>query len=142
MVLTDTLTPDALVMALEAGRFYSSSGVTLNEVTASDKSLSIEIAAEDGVTYRVDFIGTLREFDATSTPASDDETKASGLTRIYSADVGAVLKTVDGHSASYEFTGNELYVRAVVTSSRKHPNPSEAGEFEQAWVQPVVLPQN
>jgi len=34
-------------------------------------------------------------------------------------------------------TGDELYVRARVVSSRRHPNPSEPGEFERAWIQPV-----
>jgi hypothetical protein len=64
--------------------------------------------------------------------------KAAELTRRYSDDIGAVLKSVEGTSAEYQFDGTELYVRAVVTSSRVHPNPSEAGEFERAWVQPVV----
>jgi hypothetical protein len=30
-----------------------------------------------------------------------------------------------------------LYLRATVTSSRKHPNPSFGGQTEQAWIQPV-----
>ena len=37
-------------------------------------------------------------------------------------------------------TGDELYVRARVTSSRKHPNPFAEGDMEMAWVQPVVGP--
>lgn len=138
MVLADTLTPDALVDSLEAGRFYSSSGVTLSQIAQSAASLTVEVVPQDGVTYRIDFIGTRKGFDETSKPASDDAAKVAGLTRVYSADVGATLKTADGTSATYEFAGDELYVRAVVTSSRLHPNPSEAGEFERAWVQPVV----
>ncbi|APZ90890.1 PHP domain-containing protein [Fuerstiella marisgermanici] len=138
MVLADTLTPDAMILAIEAGRFYSSSGVTLDSVEISDGTLNVSIAAEEGITYRTDFIGTLKDFDDSSKPAIDDPDKADSMTRVYSDDVGTVLQSSEGTSASYKMTGKELYVRAVVTSSRKHPNPSEKGEFERAWVQPVT----
>ncbi|MEZ6060053.1 MAG: hypothetical protein R3C19_06810 [Planctomycetaceae bacterium] len=137
MVLAERLDPDTLVESLEAGRFYSSSGVFLDEIRVTADSLFVDVREEQGVTYRIDFIGTPRDFDDTTAPAVADEEKAAGITRRYSDDVGAVLKSVDGSSATYEFTGDELYVRAVVTSSRKHPNPSEPGEFEKAWVQPT-----
>lgn len=137
MVLAETLTPDALVESLEAGRFYSSSGVTLKRIHVTDRQLHVEIAVEDGVTYRTDFIGTQRGFDDSSSPAVEDEQKAAGITRRYSDDVGQVLQSTTGPSATYKFAGDELYVRAVVTASRKHPNPSEPGDFQKAWVQPV-----
>ena len=92
------------------------------------------------VTYRIDFIGTKAGFNAESKPADGDECKANDVTRLYSNDIGAVLKSAEGTSASYTIDGSELYVRAVVTSSRLHPNPSEPGEFERAWVQPIVIP--
>jgi len=139
VVLAKTLTPDALVTALEAGQFYSSSGVTLESIITSDSEMTVRVAAEKGVNYRIDFIGTRKGFDQTSTPASDDESKADRLTRVYSKDVGAVLQSSEGASATFNFSGDEIYVRAVVTASRKHPNPGEAGEFERAWVQPVVI---
>lgn len=138
MVLTKTLTPDALVEALEAGQFYSSSGVTLESVTAQGGQMQIVAVPEEGVTYKIDFIGTRRSFNDQSTPATDDPTKADEITRKYSDEIGTVLKSVEGSTADYTFDGTELYVRAVVTSSRLHPNPSEAGEFERAWVQPIV----
>lgn len=139
MVLTDTLTPDALVQALEAGRFYASSGVTLEEIQQTSNSLKVTVAAEPEVSYRIDFIGTHTVFDDTSTPAIGDLEKVDTVTRRYSSDVGRVLKSVEGTVGSYLFEGTELYVRAVVTASRRHPNPSQAGEFECAWVQPVVV---
>ena len=139
MVLTDTLTPDALVMALEAGRFYSSSGVTLEEIHQTSNSLNVKVVPEPDVSYRIDFIGTHTTFDDVSTPAIDDPEKVDTATRRYSTDVGKVLKSVEGPLGSYTFEGTELYVRAVVTASRPHPNPSQAGDFERAWVQPVVV---
>ena len=139
MVLASELTPDALVTAIEAGRFYSSSGVSLSSVAANGDSLSIEVLPEEGVTYRTDFIGTLRDFDDKSDPAALAPELEDEFTRKYSQDVGKVLKSVEGTSASYRCTGDEIYVRAVVVASRLHPNPSEAGEFERAWVQPMIV---
>ena len=137
MVLADTLTPDALVTALEAGMFYSSTGVTLNSISRAGNRLKIEVAGEPGVTYRIAFIGTRSDFDRTSRPAVEDVDRAAELTRVYSDDVGAILQSSDGPTATYTFTGNELYVRAVVTSSEKHPNPSEPDDVETAWTQPL-----
>ncbi len=138
MVLANTLTPDAIVDALEAGRFYSSSGVTLSSIHSSKNALEVTVTPEEGVTYRIDFIGTREIFSRDSEPAALDPALENLITRKYSDDIGAVLKSVDGTSGRYEFDGSEVYVRAVVTSSRVHPNPSEPGEFERAWVQPVT----
>ena len=138
MVLAETLTPDAIVESLEASRFYSTSGVHLEAIGFTSGLLSVDVAEEFGVTYRIDFIGTRKGFDESSQVPAGDPEKAAVVTRQYSAEVGAVLKSVDGNSASYQLDGSEIYVRALVTSSRKHPNPSESGDFERAWVQPVV----
>lgn len=137
MVLASKLTPDAIVEALEAGQFYSSSGVTLSAVRVADDTFTVDVEADEDCEYRIQFIGTRKGFDSSSSPAVEDAEKAAKMTKVYSEEVGEVLQTTDGTTASYEFQGDELYVRAVVTSSRRHPNPSEAGDFEQAWVQPV-----
>ena len=139
MVLTDTLTPEALVQALEAGRFYASSGVTLERIEQTSNSLKVAVAAEPDVSYRIDFIGTHTTFDDANSPAIGDSEKVDTVTRRYSTDVGKILKSVEGTGGSYTFEGAELYVRAVVTASTLHPNPSQVGEFERAWVQPMVV---
>lgn len=139
-VLSATLTPDALVESLEAGRFYSSSGVSLKSISCDGTAFAVEIAAEEGVTYRTEFIGTDRGFPQDSQPAVADEAQPALLTRRYSDQIGRVYATVEGTNPVYQLTGRELYVRAVVTSSRKHPNPGEKDEYERAWVQPVVEP--
>ena len=136
-VLAETLTPGSLVESLEAGRFYASSGVALQSVLIDAEQMTVNVEPQSGVTYRIDFIGTRHGFDDTSHPASDDEEKAKRLTRTYSDDVGQVFQSDTGSTATYRYTGEEIYVRALVTSSRLHPNPAETGEFERAWVQPV-----
>ncbi len=140
MVLASELKPDAIVNALEQGRFYASSGVTLSRVVSSDQGLEVEVKADPSADYAIEFIGTLKGFDATSQPVVDKNGKTVRTTRRYSKDVGRVLQTVKGTKASYRFKGEELYVRAKITSSRNHPNPSEVGEFVRAWTQPVKGP--
>ena len=59
------------------------------------------------------------------------------MTRVYSDEVGKVVARSTDLRPSYKLTGNELYVRAKVTSSKPHPNPYAAGDMEVAWTQPV-----
>ena len=59
------------------------------------------------------------------------------MTQRYSDDVGKVLATVEGTKATYRLTGEELYVRAVVTSDQPPENPSFPDQKAQAWTQPV-----
>jgi hypothetical protein len=140
MVRAAELTPAALIAAMEAGDFYASSGVTLRDVRHSDNALTVEIAAEPGVTYTTEFIGTRQGYDSRSEPQRTARGDAVRVTHRYSADLGQVFATVRGPKASYTFRGDERYVRARVTSSKLKENPYREGEFEQAWVQPVVLP--
>lgn len=50
-----------------------------------------------------------------------------------------VLKTVEGPEATYEYTGDELYVRARIMSTKPQENPVEPDAMERAWTQPVRL---
>ena len=59
------------------------------------------------------------------------------VTRKYSADVGAVLATVKGPKAEYVLKGDELYVRARVTSTKPMRSSPIGGEVEMAWTQPL-----
>lgn len=140
MVLARELTPAALIEALEAGRFYASSGVRLKRVTSTPERVEVEVDADPGVEYVTEFIGTRRGFDPANEPVIGADGKTIGTTRRYSADIGRVLKTVPGTRASYDLSPDDLYVRARITSTRPHPNPAEVGEFERAWVQPVKGP--
>jgi hypothetical protein len=139
-VLASELTPRSLIDALEGGRFYASSGTKLAKVASSPRGLDVEVASEPGVNYTIEFIGTRRGFDPSSSEVTDKDGQHVHTTRRYSNDVGTVLSTVRGNEGSYRFDGDELYVRARITSSKPHPNPSEPGESECAWCQPVVGP--
>lgn len=118
MVWAEELNADHLVEAMQKGEFYASSGVELSSIDydRGSRKCTIEIKEAEGVDFETRFIGTRR-----STP---------NLT-------GEVFATVSGNRAEYQLDGDELYVRAVVTSSRDHPNPSVKAQKEQAWTQPV-----
>jgi hypothetical protein len=120
MVRAEELSADAITRALLAGEFYASTGVTLEEVTSDGRGMRLKVAARPGVAYTIRFIGTR----ATE--------KGFGQ-------VGEVLQETRDAAAEYRFRGDELYVRALVVSDRKHPDPVEKDEWERAWTQPVVV---
>ena len=110
-VRADKLDADAIMRAMMAGDFYSSSGVVLKDVRSDKKSLTIEIESEEGVTYLTRFIGR----------------------------AGRVLQESKGSPSRYDFKGDELYVRATVVSTKSHPNGYGKNDVQTAWVQPVVV---
>ncbi len=140
MVRAAHLTAESMVKGLEAGDFYASSGVVLNEIVRDEKSLKIAIRAEPGVTYKTEFVATLTGTDLTGTPKvfTDKDGKETPVTGDYSADIGKVVATSTDANPTYAFTGKELYVRAKVTSSKPHPNPYAKGDVEVAWTQPMA----
>jgi hypothetical protein len=133
------LEPETLIEAMKAGNIYASSGVTLRDVKydADKKLLQIEIEPEEGAQYTTQFIGTKSGYDPSSEPRTGKDGKPIRTTRKYSADVGHVFATVEGASPSHQLTGEELYVRAMITSTKAHPDPSFNEQREQAWTQPV-----
>ncbi len=137
MVRAPHLSAEAIVRAIEAGDFYASTGVVLNDVRREDDRLVVSIRAEPGVTYRTQFIATMRDTPLTSEPRLDGEGRSLEVTRVYSPEVGKVVQETEAHEAVYRLTGKELYVRAKVISSKPHPNPYQKGDVEAAWVQPV-----
>jgi hypothetical protein len=138
MVRARELTPESLIEAINAADFYASSGVVLDTVrfSTAPAELSLEIRAEPGVEYVTQFIGTPVEYDRANTPVRDKDGNEINATRRYSADVGQVFAEVKGVNPKYRLTGKELYVRAIVNSSKPHPNPSLDNQKEQAWTQP------
>ena len=138
-VRTKFLTPENVVRALEKGEFYSSTGVTIRTIQTDGNQYNVEVEPEEGVEYTIQFIGTYKNFDSSSEPFLDGDGEIrNDKTRLYSDEIGQVLKEVHGPKAAYEFNGNELYVRAKVISSRPKKNYFVEGEREKAWLQPVV----
>ncbi|MFT7247256.1 MAG: hypothetical protein ACI9QN_000993 [Arcticibacterium sp.] len=113
-VQADSLNPKSLIAAMEAGEFYASTGVELNELILDKNKLSIEVKKDPNVTYQITFIGCKK---------GKTETEE--------------LISVEGDKASFELTNDLLFVRCKITSSKLHENPIEDLLYETAWTQPV-----
>jgi hypothetical protein len=110
MVRARELSVPALIAAMNAGDFYATTGVTLLSYESSPKSVRVGLSDKsrdlgwsapgaNPQLYRTEFIGK----------------------------GGKVLKLDESLNPVYEFTGNELYVRARITNS----------DGQIAWTQPV-----
>ncbi|MFM7742409.1 MAG: hypothetical protein ACKO8X_02805, partial [Verrucomicrobiota bacterium] len=85
-----------------------------------------------------EFIGTRKGYDRQTVAVKAADGSEPRVTRKYSADVGAVLATVKGPKAEYVLKGDELYVRARITSTKPMKSSPVGGEVEMAWTQPLV----
>lgn len=139
MVRSRYLTPESLIHAMKNADFYASTGVTLSDVRydAATKTIAIDIQGEAGVTYKTAFVGTPIKHDLSSTPVLDREGKPVRTTGRYKDEIGKTFATIEGAKPTYTLTGEELYVRAIITSSKPHPRPSLKNQTEQAWTQPM-----
>jgi hypothetical protein len=118
MVYADALDSHALINAMEKGDFYASSGVTLSQVKLVKNELIIEVKAETGINYIIEFVGVIKD---------------SGQS--------AVLKKMNGTNGKFKLTSRHDFVRARIISDKIKPNPYQEGEFEMAWTQPVLFEQ-
>ncbi len=143
MVRAGRLTPESLICAMRAGDFYTTTGVVLENVRFDPKSgtLALRIQPQAGESFITRFLGTRRGANLKGKPRLDQNGREVNTTLDYRSSggpqIGEVLREEPGLNPSYTLKGNELYVRAVVTSSGKTPVPSTEFEFKRAWTQPV-----
>jgi hypothetical protein len=109
----------------------------LKSLQSGDGRIALEIKAEAGVEYVIEFIGTRKGYDRKTVAVKAADGSEPRVTRRYSADVGMVLAAVKGPKAEYVLKGDELYVRARVTSTKPMKSSPVGGEVEMAWTQPV-----
>ena len=127
--------------AMIQGDFYVSNGVEMENI-AFDKStgtLSVKVKPAAGVKYRIQFIGTKKNFDRTVVPFEMEKTDKNPARKgwTFSKDIGIELSAADGIEASYRLKADDLYVRAVISSDQK--KEIRAGitpEVSTAWTQP------
>jgi hypothetical protein len=116
MVQSEKLDAASLIIAMEAGKFYSSTGVSLASVEVEGRELKVKVATENEVNYTIEFIGVLK---------NESEPK--------------ILKTVNGSEGSFALTDEYLFVRSKITSNKIKTNPFQEGDYEMAWTQPVMF---
>jgi hypothetical protein len=115
MVQAEKLDASSLITAMEAGNFYASTGVELNQLNVVDNKISLEVAEEKDVTYTIEFVGVKKGEEGST-----------------------VIETITGSKGSFTVTDEYIFVRARVTSSKEQPNPFQEGDVEMAWTQPVM----
>ena len=82
---------ETIIVAMNAGDFYCSTGVTLKDVAFDGRTLTVAVDLEPGVRCTTQFIGTRRGYDPASQAVTDAEGKEIRTTRRYGGDIGAVL---------------------------------------------------
>ena len=122
MVNAKRLNADNIISSLESGNFYSTTGVLLHKIDYNNQSYVVKINEEHGVTYTTQFIGSRNNVDKNN-----------------HEEIGEILYQTNENPAIYNYIGNEMYVRAKITSSRFQENPYSKGDLEMAWTQPFIL---
>ena len=89
MVRAESLTPEAIMTAMEQGDFYATVGVILKDIQITEEEYRVEIEPYRDNAYTTFFIGKN----------------------------GTILEKAYGTTAVYKFKGDELYVRARVFES-------------------------
>ncbi|MCX5691740.1 MAG: hypothetical protein NTV94_18435 [Planctomycetota bacterium] len=143
MVRASHLTPESLIRAMRRGDFYASSGVELESVTfdAQTRQLSLKIKPCKDEKFVTRFVGTRKGANMVGTPRRASDGSIVETTLDYTVPgkpvIGETLATVDGQAPSYTLKGDELYVRAIVTSSGIPDFPTKESQLKKAWTQPV-----
>ncbi len=139
MVKAAKLEADTLILAMQRGEFYASTGVTLDEVHFAPDTLTLrlKIQAQPGVKYRTEFRGTLKTYDRAVEEVKSPEGDPQPTRLRHSAEIGKVLASSESLEPTYTLTGEELYVRAIVVSDRAMEDPPQPGHVQKAWTQPV-----
>jgi hypothetical protein len=88
-VRADRLDAEEIMRRMEAGEFYASTGVALDDVRIAQNSLEVRVTQRGNFKYTTEFIGAN----------------------------GAVLARTGANPARYTLRGDEVYVRARVTDS-------------------------
>ena len=116
MVRATHLSSDTLVRAIRNGDFYSTTGVTLTDMTFTKATgqLALRIEPSSNEQFSTRFVGSRK-----GRPPGETFAEMQGLT------------------PTYKLRGDELYVRAIVVSTGKPTVESTEFPTKRAWTQPV-----
>ncbi|MCX6594714.1 MAG: hypothetical protein NTZ56_24640 [Acidobacteria bacterium] len=143
MVRSRYLHAGALIQAIRRGDFYATTGITLADVTfdRTARTLSLQIEPQAGAEFVTRFMGTRKGVALEGKPRRDAQGQPVETTLDYRTasgpQIGEVFAEVKGRTPSYTLRGDELYVRAVVTSTLKPVVESSELPLQRAWTQPV-----
>ncbi len=137
MVRAAGLNVKDLLEAVHAGDFYASNGLDFEDIRFDGKTLSVKIDVREEGKYRIEFIGTKKDYDPTCRTINVEEGPRNPDRKIdvYSDSIGIVLDTVEGAEGSYTLKPNDLYVRAKIVKLGPDLKPDWQSQ-PAAWSQP------
>ncbi len=137
MVRAASLGVKDLLAAIDAGDFYTSNGLDFADIQFDGKTLSVKIDAKEEGTYRIEFLGTKKDYDPTCRTIDVEKGPRNPARKIdvYSDDIGVVLDKFEGVEGSYTLKPNDLYVRAKIVKLGPDLQP-DWQSAPAAWTQP------
>lgn len=137
VVRSADLNASSLLTAIREGDFYASNGLDFADIHFDGKTLEVKIDVREEGQYRIDFIGTPKDYDPTSQVievAAGDRNPQRKID-IYSESIGRILESVEGTQGSYTLKPNDLYVRAKIVKVGQEPD-ADWQASPAAWTQP------
>jgi hypothetical protein len=126
-----------LLEAIRAGDFYASNGLDFQDIQFDGKCLSVKTDVREEGRYRIQFIGTKKDYDPSSRIVEVEKGPRCPARKIdvFSDAIGVVLDTVDGPEGSYTLQPDDLYVRAKIVKVAEDLQPDWQSR-PAAWTQP------
>jgi predicted metal-dependent phosphoesterase TrpH len=126
-----------LLEAISAGDFYASNGLDFQEIHFDGKTLSVKIDVCQEGSYRIEFLGTKKDYDPTCRAIDVEKGERNPARRIdlYSDTIGVVLDSVEGTEGSYTLKPDDLYVRAKIVKVSEDLKPDWQSQ-PAGWSQP------
>ncbi len=137
VVRAESLAVTDLLAAIREGDFYASNGLDFEQIQFDGKTLSVKINVQEEAQYRIEFIGTKKDYDRSSQVVTVEKGARNPARKIdvFSDSIGIVLDAVEGTEGSYTLKPEDLYVRAkiVKVGSEQH---ADWQSHPAAWTQP------
>lgn len=137
VVRAASLCTQDLLAAISAGDFYASNGLDFADIQFDGKTLSVKIDVREEGSYRILFLGTKKDYDASSRVVDVEKGPRCPARKIdvYSDKIGVVLDKVEGAEGAYTLKSEDLYVRAKIVKVTADLQPDWQSS-PAAWTQP------
>ncbi|MBQ9874917.1 MAG: hypothetical protein IJM30_10675 [Thermoguttaceae bacterium] len=145
-VYADALETEEIIKAMKRGRSYVSTALEFAEISFDGKTLGVKINPKVEGEYKIEFVGTKKDYDETFKvveTGGDAANTPKRTVECWSKEIGKVLETADGTEASYTLKSDDLYVRAkayrVGAGMSYHGTASNKPTLlsaDAAWTQP------
>ncbi len=134
----------SIFAAMEKGASYISTGLEFADIRFDGKTLEVKLDPQVEGEYKIEFIGTKKDFDETNKILEIDgsDGRPARSVECWSKEIGKTLATVDGLEGSYTLKPDDLYVRAkgyrVNAGCCNHGESYDISPLsaDAAWTQP------